>query len=161
MCCSITSGWGAWSVIEDVFCFVEGRWSAEECKLFSINTLESAVQNIGGVAFVRHARSIGVLATHVHTFSDNTSAEHVAERGRTTSDGLNDLNKRRQEWLDETGVHQRTSRVASIYNDIADLLSRGDIDEALRFAIESGLPVLRLPTPADHRDLSSITPTWA
>ena len=46
---------------------------------------------------------------------------------------------------------------------MADLLPRGDIAGALRFA-EAGLPTLRLDIyelAPEQRDLSRIPPTWA
>jgi len=155
-----SSGFGAWAVIDDTFCFIEGRWLADECAHFSINVLEFHTEVMGARVFVDYARSIGGTATHVHTFIDNTTAEHVAERGRTSTDGLNELNTRRQQWLVDAGVHQRTSRVASVFNDIADLLSRGDIVEALRFAEEAGLPTLRLDISPSIRSLDGIPHTW-
>ena len=99
--------------------------------------------------------------THVHTLIDNTCAEHVSERGRTKSGAINELNSLRHDWLVAEGVHQQASRVASVFNDVADLLSRGDIDDALRFAEEANLPVIRLDVPSSLRDLSALTPTWA
>ena len=156
-----TSGYGAWSVINGEFCYIEGRWSDEECAAFSINILESAVQNFGAITFVAYAKAMGEEITHVHTFVDNTSAEYVNERGKTGSEGMNMLNIQRQDWLLATRISQRTSRVASVFNDVADLLSRGDIDEALRFASEAELPIQRLAVAKEVRDLSAIAPTWA
>ena len=51
-------------------------------------------------------------------------------------------------------------RASSVFNDIADLLSRGDLDEALRFAIDADLPVLRLVVDPAHRTLDGIPVTW-
>ena len=156
-----SSGYGSWTVIEEIFYFIEGRWEAHECTSYSINLLELAVELFGAAAFVAQARSSGVDISHVHTFVDNTCAEHISERGRTQSEGLNQLNQRRQEWLVAAGVHQRTSRVASVFNDIADLLSRGDIDGALRFPQDAGLRCVRVEVPAHVRKLESIAATWA
>jgi hypothetical protein len=156
-----SSGFGAWAVIQQIFYYVEGRWSHEECRRFSINVLEFATEIFGAVAFEEQARVVGEKITHIHTFIDNTCAEHVSERGRTVSGAINTLNQRRHAWLVAQGVHQRASRVASVFNDVADLLSRGDVEEALRFAQEAGLPVVRLAVPPEWRDLSNLTPTWA
>ena len=156
-----SSGFGSWTVLAGVFYYVEGRWSTEECAAFSINVLELATEAFGAVPFVARARELGLVASHVHTFVDNTCAENVSERGRTHSAGINQLNQRRQQWLVEQRVYQRTSRVASVFNDVADLLSRGDVDEALRFPREAGLECVRLQVPHATRDLSGVSPTWA
>ena len=144
-----------------MFYYVEGRWSTAECAAFSINVLELATEAFGAVTFVAQARELGLAASHVHTFVDNTCAENVSERGRTQSEGINQLNQRRQEWLVAQRVFQRTSRVASVFNDVADLLSRGDVEEALRFPREAGLECVRLQVPHATRDLSGVSPTWA
>ena len=130
--------------------------------MYSINVLELHVELVSLLAFTRAARARSVGVSHVHIFCDNTSAEFVCERGRTHADGMNELNLRRQRLLVELGVHMRTSRVESIFNDIADKLSRGDIDEALRIPRECNLEVVRLDFPDDSiLDLSSVPPTWA
>ena len=158
--CGDDSGYGAWSMIDGTFCFFDGRWEVVECARYSINVLELHVENMGAMTFAAHARSLELDVTHVHTFIDNSSAENVAERGRTATAGMNELNVRRQQWLVENNVHQRTSRVASVFNDIADLLSRGDIAEALRFAIEADLPLCRLIVDPIHRTLDGVPFTW-
>ena len=66
--------------------------------------------------------------------------------------------------LKQHGAYMLASRVASEFNDVADLLSRGDIAGALRFAEEAGLPTLRLDIyelAPEQRDLGRIPPTWA
>ena len=45
----------------------------------------------------------------------------------------------RQEHATKEGIHIANERVASIDNDIADLLSRGDVNDALRFPVTAGL----------------------
>jgi hypothetical protein len=54
-----------------------------------------------------------------------------------------------------------TLRVESVFNDVADLLSRGDIEEALRFPREAKLPILRLPVPSSIRSLDGVPTTWS
>ena len=49
------------------------------------------------------------------------------------------------------GLHVANARVASIDNDIADLLSRGDIWDALRFARDAGLAVQELAVDPELR----------
>jgi hypothetical protein len=73
---------------------------------------------------------------------------------------MHHINKRRLSELHKRKIHQKTSRVPSKTNLIADLLSRGSIAEALRFARTAGLPVVRLPCAERWRDLSTIPPTW-
>ena len=156
-----SSGLGAWAVISGVFIYIVDRWSHEECARYSINVLELATLNIAAMTFLEYARSVGERITHVHSFVDNTCAEFVAERGRTGAEGVNMLNQWRQDWLVANGVFQQSYRVASVFNDIADLLSRGDIDEALRLASEAELPMLQLPIDPSVRDISWAAPTWA
>ena len=159
-----SSGLGAWCIIGRVFCYVEDRWSDDECRAYSINVLEMATMLVGGACFLRHAKRVGIPITHIHTFVDNTTAECVSERGRTSTEGLNALKARRDEMLKQHGAYMLASRVASEFNDVADLLSRGDIAGALRFAEEAGLPTLRLDIyelAPEQRDLGRIPPTWA
>ena len=156
-----SSGFGAWTVIDDVFYYIEGRWSHAECAAFSINVLEFATECFSTSSFLRVAESLAVPVTHVHTFIDNTCAESVSERGRTDSAAINELNQQRHELLVSRGVHQRASRVPSVFNDVADLLSRGDIEEALRFPRENGLEVRRVTMLPEERDLSHLAPTWS
>jgi hypothetical protein len=66
-------------------------------------------------------------------YVDNTTAEAVAENGRTSTEMLSELNKRRLLQLTDRGVFETNERVTSVDNDVADLISRGDIAEALRF----------------------------
>ena len=155
------SGFGAWSVIDGVFVYIEGRWTAEEIARYSINVLEAFTRDVSTYRFIRYAREQGFTASHSLAFTDNSTAESIAEFGRTDKPGLFALNARRQAWLIENGVFQANERVASIHNDVADLISRGHIDKALRFPSESGLSILRLHLSKEERDLSAIPPTWA
>ena len=85
---------------------------------------------------------------------------NVAERGRASTEALNVLNIERQQWLVDNNVSQRSERVASVDNDVADLLSRGDLGEALRFPQHHGLPVQRLHVDRSQYDPSRLQPTW-
>ena len=154
------SGFGAWAVIAGVFVFVEGRWTAEEVRRYSINVLEAWARDIPARRFLTYARSVGLRPTHSLAYVDNSTAECIAESGRATTEGLHQLNAERQQWLIHEGIHQSNERVASVDNDVADLLSRGDVEEALRFPAASGLPVLRLAVEVE-RDFSHVAPTWA
>ena len=155
------SGAGAWAVICGTFVYVEWRWLPLEIRRFSINVLETIVKDVAARLFTAHAREHGLAASHSLAFTDNSTAEHVAERGRATTEALNQLNVRRQAWLVQEGVSQRSERVASVDNDVADMLSRGDEAEALRYPKANGLPVLRLVVSDADRDTSEIAPTWA
>jgi hypothetical protein len=157
----VESGFGAWSVIDGVFVYIEGRWTEEEILRFSINVLESFIKDVATFKFVEYARGRGLPATHSLAYTDNSTAEAIAENARASTDGLFTLNARRQQWLIDNSVHQLTDRVASIDNDIADLLSRGDLEEALRFPAAYDLPIVRLRLSAEERDLSFVPPTWA
>ena len=101
------------------------------------------------------------VMTHSLAFTDNSTAEHVAEKGRPSTEALHQLNAARQHWLVAQRVSQRSERVASIDNDVADLLSRGDVAEALRFAEASQLPIERLAVEPAEYDTSALPPTWA
>ena len=154
------SGLGAWAVIDYIFYYVEDRWEASELRRFSINVLEFAAECIGIFTLVDFAATIGVNFEHVLSFVDNTSAEFVSERGRPGTDGMHHINQHRLSELHKRQLHQKTSRVPSKTNLIADLLSRGSIAEALRFARSAGLPVVKLPCVERWRNLSDIPPTW-
>ena len=159
---AISSGFGAWTMLDDIFFYIEGRWEPHECAAFSINLLEAHVQLMGAVTFVSEATARAIPTTHVHTFIDNQVAEFVSERGRTQAEGLHVTRLRRVAWLQARGLFLLTSRVASIHNDVADALSRGDIETALRMARESGArDIVRLHVPPETRDLSQVPPTWA
>ena len=154
------SGFGAWAVIRDVFVYLFGRWTLAEIKAFSINVLEAHAKDMSGVTIIEYAKSIGCNVTHTMAYVDNSTAEHVAERGRTRSDPLHELNLQRQEWLRREGIVETTERVASIDNDVADALSRLDVEEALRYPRAAGLRVLELQVDPERRKTSHLTPTW-
>ena len=154
------SGFGAWAVVRGVFVYVVDRWTADEIAKFSINVLEAKAKDVSGAIIVQYAQAMGCKVTHTMAYIDNSTAEYVAERGRTHSDPMHELNLARQQWLLDLGIYETTERVASIDNDVADLLSRGDVDEALRFPSTSGLKIKKLNIPPELRDMSELTPTW-
>jgi hypothetical protein len=152
------SGLGAWSIVDGVFCYIFDTWTLDEILKYSINVLEMHTASCTSQCFIEHARKQGCEMTHSLSFTDNTTAEHVAERGSESTEGLHDVNESRKLWLYSMGVIQKSRRVASVDNDVADLLSRGAVAEALRFA--EGMPTLRLHLPQQMRDTSHIAPTW-
>ena len=152
------SGFGGWSIVDGEFVYAHGSWTPAEVARFSINVLEAKARDMVGRAIVEHAMAKATV-THTLAYVDNTSAQFVSENGRTESAAMNQLNERRHAWLVQNGVHEATERVASVDNDVADLLSRGDVDEALRFARWHRLPAVRLGVEA-HRDTSELAPTW-
>ena len=143
-----SSGWGLWFVIGDTFYYAHGRWSDWECRAFSINLLEAATQLFAVRAVFEAAATVGCECTHVHGFVDNSTAEMVMEKGRSQSDGLNFGNLRRVELLRSKGAFMKASRVASVDNDVADWLSRGDIEDEER----GGIACLDERCRADRRD---------
>lgn len=155
------SGYGAWAVVRGIFIYVDGLWTRHEVRSYSINVLETKAKDMFGLVAIRYARERGCSVTHTLSFVDNSTAEHNAERGRTQSEALNQLNLKRLEQLTQLGVHEATERVASVDNDVADLLSRGDIEEALRFPRSLGLEVLRLHIPDADRSTLGLPTTWA
>jgi hypothetical protein len=93
---------------------------------------------------VLKARSLGCSATHTTGFNDNTTAEFNAENGRVGTALLHAMLEERRDRFMAHNIHARNERVASEENDIADLLSRGRIDDALRFPLAAGLSCERL-----------------
>lgn len=150
------SGYGAWCVIGGTFYYFWGEWRREELLRFSINVLEAKTRNDGLIAFVRLARQLGCSATHALCFTDNTAAEHTAERGRTGSDAMQALAQAWQDELVASGVHAATERVTSVDNDFADMLSRGAEQEVLRIVVSAGLKFRRIFLDPDVRDTSWI-----
>jgi hypothetical protein len=151
-----SSGWGAWTTIRDVFYYIEGRWTMDEIEHYSINVLESKVRDMGTFTFVSKARELGCTATHATTFNDNRTSEANAEYGRPGTALLNSMLQEKQERAHEMGLHVANERVASIDNDIADLLSRGDIYEALRFPRTANMRVLRLDVEPSLREFAGL-----
>ena len=157
----VTSGFGAWTVrkdtlqqdgrTQDTFFYIVGRWTHAELVKHSINVLESHVKNMSTFTFVDKFRELGDPATHATSFSDNTTAESNAEHGRPGTALLTAMLQERQERCVSMGLHVANARVASIDNDIADLLSRGDIYDALRFARTAGLAVQELAVDPELR----------
>ena len=155
------SGFGAWCVVRKTFIYIEGRWSSHEVNSYSINVLETHAKDMFAAVAIPHVRSMGGAVTHSLAFVDNTTAQHVPENGRTQVAAINELNLRRQQLITSLEVHEATERVASVDNDVADLLSRGDIEEALRFPRYYNLETVQLSIPTSIRDLSAIPATWA
>ena len=153
------SGLGAYSVINGVFFYIHDVWKEWELRAFSINVTELATEHMASLTFA----DLHPSATHISSFVDNTSAEFVSERGRPGKDslGMHHINKQRQKDLTDRSLHQKTSRVTSKENQIADYLSRGRIKAALRFAREAKLVTIRVPIPPQYRDMSDVPRTWA
>ena len=147
------SGYGAWTVIRDVLYYILGEFTEDEIREYSINVLESATRDMATFTFVAFARSIGCSARHTTGYNDNTCAEFNAEFGRPGTPLLHAMLLRRQERLLSMGLHAANERCASIDNDVADLLSRGRLDEALRHAEANGIPAQRLHVGDDLRRL--------
>ena len=103
-----------------IFFYVEGRWSEAEVERLDINALELAAMNIGSFTFLEEARRRGVSISHLCEFTDNTSAEYAADRGKPSSARLTELVTRRYDALYDMGVSGACERVASVDNDIAD-----------------------------------------
>ena len=69
---------------------------------------------------------------------------------------LNELNKQRLADLLSRGIHESNERITSIDNDVADALSRADIEEALRFPRDCGLQCVELELKAQYRAIPSL-----
>lgn len=158
-----SSGFGAWAVINEEFCYVEGRWLAWELEQLSINVLELAARNIGTFTFLDHAEASSCAITHLYEFTDNKAAEYALEFGKPKAPEMQALTQRSYDELFRRGVFNAMQRIASVDNDIADGLSRGgaQLANALRLAAGAGMPLRRLPPQPSWRDLSHLQPISA
>jgi hypothetical protein len=154
------SGAGAWTVILGKFVYIVFRWDDEEVRRHSINVLEAVIKDGATYAFFEYATQVGAVFTHSVAFTDNTVAEFVAESSRTQTEALNQLNERRQQWLASEAVSQASERIASEDNDIADMLSRGDAEDALRFALSADLETVRIDVDRRFTQTGHLQPTW-
>jgi hypothetical protein len=150
------SGAGAWCAIDNTFYYIHWRWSRAEIETFSINVLEAHARDIGGKVFLDLGIELGKNFTHTTAFVDNTTAESIAENGRTSTEMLNELNLIRLRDLMSRNVHEKNERIASVDNDVADDLSRGEIREALRHPQECGMRCVELQVPQAYRQLPSL-----
>ena len=153
----VQSGAGAWCVMRGIFYYVHWRWTRLEIKRHSINVLEAHARDAAGWVFLDKAREIGCPITHKLAYVDNTAAENVAESGRATTEMLNELNLRRLQQLRGRSIYEANERVTSVDNDVADLLSRGDIKEALRFPQDCDMSCVELEVQSAYRDLPPIS----
>ena len=155
------SGYGAWAIVGDTFAYVEGRWSLEEVTELDINTLELAAMNIGSFTIMAYAKARGFKVSHLFEFTDNTAAEHSAERGKPKSSRLGALIEQRYSALHRMGVFATAERVTSVDNDVADALSRSleQRTHALRQAAAAGYKIVQLQPLPEWRDLSEIINT--
>ena len=141
-----SSGGGAWCIIAGVFYFIERRWTNNERETYSINVLEYAIMNMATFTFASEARRLGLPVSFVREHTDNSSAEHVAERRRPSTFEIHELTQHRYERLSREGLFSATTRITSIDNDVADWLSRGGqkLMAAIKLAARAGLSVRRL-----------------
>jgi len=158
-----SSGFGAWAVVNEEFCYVEGRWLSWELEQLSINVLELAARNIGTFTFLDHAEANSCAITHLYEFTDNRAAEFALEFGKPKAPEMQALTQRSYDELFRRGVFNAMQRIASVDNDIADGLSRGgaQLANALRLAAGAGFPLRRLPPQPNWRDLSHLQPIAA
>jgi hypothetical protein len=150
------SGGGAFCVMDGIFYYVHVEWTREELISHSINVLEAHARDLSGKVFFDKARELGKCITHTTAYIDNSTAEAIAENGRTSTAMLHELNKLRLTDRLERGISESNERIASIDNDVADLISRGKVSEALRFPEDCGLACVELQA-GRYRDLPHIT----
>ena len=150
------SGAGAWCAFDNTFYYIHWRWTRTEIENFSINVLEAHARDVGGKVFLDLGVELGKGFTHTTAFVDNTTAESIAENGRTSTEMLNQLNLNRLSDLISRNVHEKNERIASVDNDVADDLSRGEIREALRHPLECGMRCVELQVPSAYRALPSL-----
>ena len=152
-----TSGGGAWCIMAGVFYFVERRWTNHERNSYSINVLEYAIMNIATFTFLSEGRRQGLPVCYVREHTDNSAAEHVAERGRPATHEMQVLTQRRYQRLASEKAFTAVFRIASIDNDVADGLSRGGkkLADAIRMATQANLRVVRLTPDPREDDLAA------
>ena len=153
-----SSGGGAWCIIAGVFYFIERRWTNHERETYSINVLEYAIMNMATFTFASEARRLGLPVSFVREHTDNSSAEHVAERGRPSTYEMHELTQHRYERLSREGLFSATTRITSIDNDVADWLSRGGqkLMAAIKLAARAGLSVRRLAIDPSEDNLQAM-----
>lgn len=126
---------------------------------------EAATQLFAVQAILHITARLAAGCTHLHGFVDNSTAEMVMEKGRSQSAGLNAINLRRIELLQERSAFMKASRVASVDNDVADMLSRGALEEARAIMRSSRLFLIELDNEEQigrsTLDLSHTPTTWA
>ena len=152
----LKSGGGAWTVLDDIFFWIHVVWTADEVARYSINVLEAHIRDATGERFLEKAAEMGKTITHTIAYIDNSTAENIAESGRASTEMLHLLNTRRLERLQARGVFETNERVTSVDNDVADLISRGDIEEALRFPRDCELKCVQLFLTPEQRALPSM-----
>ena len=118
-----SSGFGAWAIVDGVVVYVHGRWLPWELQQLSINVTELAAMQFGTFTFISFAQSCGLSVSHVPEFTDNTAAEHSADRGWPHSERMHAFVSDRLHRLQSLGVYSVAERVASVDNDVADGLS--------------------------------------
>jgi hypothetical protein len=155
-----SSGFGAWAVVGGTVVVVSGRWLPWELAALSINVLELAAMQFGTFTFLQYASAQGVAVSHVVEFTDNTAAEHSAERGRPHAERMSALVRDRYHRLEALGIHSSVERIASVDNDVADGLSRGGEKrrDAMRIAAAAQLPIVELTVTASVRSLEQLRP---
>ena len=153
-----SSGGGAWCIMNSTFYFIERRWTDHERITYSINVLEYAIMNMGTFTFVKEARKLGLPVSHAREHTDNTAAEHVAERGRPQTYEMHELTLHRYQRLIREAFNTATLRITSEDNDVADGLSRGGekLAAAIRLAVQGGLAVQRLAIDPLENDLQAM-----
>ena len=155
------SGFGGWCILGLEFLYVAGNWSNHEVDHYSINVLEAKAKDMIGLAFLAYASKIGHVVTHSLAFVDNSTAQHVAERGAANTEGLNYLELQRQSTLSSLGVQEATEHVPGVENDVADWLSRNRVDDALRVARALDLTPTVIELEPEQRSLEGTPYTWA
>ena len=145
---SATAGYCAWTVVDDEFLFVEGRWTQEERQRLLICDLELFASTIGLVALQPLTGR-----RHVYSYTDNTVAM-AAMRGLVPSTmAMQWLTAERVSWMLGSGVMEATERITSKANLWADMGSRARVSEMLEQAERLGLRPRRVAEPADWRRL--------
>ena len=153
-----SSGGGAWCIMNGTFYFIERRWTDHERMTYSINVLEYAIMNMGTFTFVQEARRLRLPVSHAREHTDNTAAEHVAERGRPQTYEMHELTQHRYQRMVRESFNTATLRITSEDNDVADGLSRGGakLASALIMAVQAGLAVERLAIDPIENNLQAM-----
>lgn len=156
---STSTGYGGWFVWRDVLYFVADAWPPAVRQAFtdgrwSISPAEAWAE----LLMLSLASQVAADATAVTDFTDNESTRAAARKGRSSSATMRPIAERIAALSSVSGRVVRTLRVTTLENKLADALSRGEEDAAVKAARELGIPAHRLSAP---RHLLDLLPTAA
>ena len=144
-------GWCAWTVRGKELLITSGAWTQEELDDpdFLICEKELLASTLGLVTLTEMAG-----LQFVYQFTDNTVAEGAMRRLAPRTSRMQDMIRRRSEWMRQRDIFESAERISTHANLWADLGSRSAVTEVERQAEALGLRVLHLQPPEEWRDTS-------